>query len=64
MNDIIFFIAAFWRALADHPARLVPFLAYACAATMVIAIVKDAFLRNRQVPEKSRVENKSPPDRR
>ena len=47
MSDIIYIIDTFGKVLANNPARLLPFLASACAATMIIAIISDTLLRQR-----------------
>ncbi len=57
MSDFIYIIDTFGKVLADNPARLLPLLAYACAATMLIAIITDTLLRRRQAQEKRTAAN-------
>ena len=53
MDELAQILATFCRVLAANPGRLVPFLAYVCAITLVIAVVSDAMLRRRQGKAKS-----------
>jgi len=48
ISTINFEIAALLKFLGDNPGALLHFLAYACAITLIIAIVTDAFLARRQ----------------
>ena len=59
MSDIFFIIGTFGKVLADNPGQLLPFLAYASAATMVAAIVSDALLRKRRASETNTAQAKA-----
>ena len=58
MNDMAYILTAFWRVLEANPGRLVPVLAYACAITLVIAVVTDALIRRQPARRKSRDEKR------
>jgi hypothetical protein len=45
MDDITYILMTFWHMLETNPGRLVPFLASACAITLVIAVVTDALFQ-------------------
>jgi hypothetical protein len=51
-GDIEYILTTFWRVLEANPGRLLPVLAYACAITLVIAVVTDGLLRRRPAREK------------
>jgi hypothetical protein len=53
IHNLIYVTQTFWRVLEHHPARLEPLLAGACAVTLVIAVMTDAWLRSRPVPKKA-----------
>ena len=47
MNDLGYIVGTFGKMLAENPTRLLPFLAFACAVTVIIAITTDALFRRR-----------------
>ena len=63
MSNIDFEIAALLRFLADNPVVLLHFLAYACAITLIIAIVRDAFLLRKQTDRSGKILENRPKTR-
>jgi hypothetical protein len=61
MNGIIYIITTFARVLADNPARLLPFLAFACVVTLIIAVTTDALLRARSLQRRKAIANRPVP---
>jgi hypothetical protein len=54
MNEISYITARILKTLAEHPSRAVTALEYACALTLLMAIITDSLLRRRSlVREKS-----------
>jgi hypothetical protein len=48
MSEINHTISNLWRVVRENPAGLVPFLAYACAITLIVALLTDALLLRRR----------------
>ncbi|HZQ46189.1 MAG TPA: hypothetical protein VFC07_04195 [Verrucomicrobiae bacterium] len=63
MSNLIHEIAALLEFLGNNPMALLHFLAYACAITLLIAIVTDALLRQRQAVRNGRALAKPPKPR-
>jgi hypothetical protein len=55
INDIMYVGQTFWRVLEHNPGRLEPWLAGACAVTLIIAVFTDAWLRSRPAQPKKAV---------
>lgn len=51
MSSISYEMIKFLSFLGNNPIALLHFLAYACAVTLIIAIITDAFLAQRQSSE-------------
>ena len=52
MGDIQYILTTLWRVVQANPAQLLPILAYACAITLVIAVVTDGLLRRQPARQK------------
>jgi hypothetical protein len=62
MNSMNYEMAKFLSFLGNNPIALLHFLACACAITLVIAIVTDAFLAQRQsAGDRKTLENRPKP---
>ena len=48
MSEINHTIINLWRVVRENPAGLVPFLAYACAITLMVALLTDGLLLRRR----------------
>jgi hypothetical protein len=59
MNEISYITSAVLQTFSDHPGRLVKALEYACALTLLIAIVSDSLLRRRR-PARQEKSSESP----
>ncbi len=48
MSEIDHTISILWRVVRENPAGLVPFLSYACAITLIVALLTDGLLPRRR----------------
>jgi hypothetical protein len=56
MGELNYAITNLWRVVKENPAGLVPFLAYACALTLIVALLTDGLMLRRQArPAKRRL---------